>query len=844
MPGSPTHVCPLAEAYFASRGWTPFPFQRACWAAQARGQSGLVHAATGTGKTLAVWMGALGEHGPEGPPRQGGHQRGGLRVLWLTPMRALAGDTLKSLRDAAEGAQVDWDIQVRTGDTSSSAKAKLRTALPDALITTPESLSVMLSYPETQPRLASLRLIVVDEWHELLGTKRGVQTELCLASLRRLAPGVRTWGLSATLGNVRHALEVLTGEGGELIRGEQDKTYRVQTILPQSMERFPWAGHIGLRLLQPVIDHIEAARGTLVFCNTRGQAEIWHQALVRARPQWLDGEGSIAIHHGSLDRGLRQDVEDRLKTGSLRCVVCTSSLDLGVDFPPVDQVIQIGSAKGVGRFIQRAGRSGHQPGRPSTLICVPTNAWELVEFAAARRAITGGVIEARRGLRLSLDVLCQHLLTLGVGGGFTPEEALAEARSTHAFRDLTPEQFAWAMDFAVRGGSTLQGYSRFARLREDAGVFRVSGPSVARLHRLGIGTISGDAALAVKFVGGKNLGSIEEGFVSRMSPGSRFVFAGRTLELVRLRQMTVYVRPAKGRASGPIVSYPGGRMPLSHELAEEVRRVFAGAEAQDPPSPELACAAPVLDVQRAWSCLPSPGELLIEQCTTREGHHAFIFPMEGRLVHEGLATLLAFRLARQQPRSFSMSAGDLGLELVCPTPLELDEPAWRAVLSPERLAEDLLESLNASELARRQFREVARVAGLLTPALPGQGRSSRQTQASSELFFDVFQEFDPGNLLLDQARREVLERQLQVDRLRATLASLGSQRLRLVKPPHLTPLAFPLWADRLRQELTTEQWEDRVGRMLRELERDAGVAGAEPGPIIQTPVRRARRGRA
>lgn len=844
-----------ARDAFARRGWTPFSFQHQCWDAQAGGASGLVHVATGTGKTLSVWMGALeaDRHlraSPEGAaPAGSSHAKvpRAIKVLWLTPMRALAGDTLKSLREGAEMAGVPWDIQARTGDTSSSLRARLRRedGQPDALVTTPESLSVMLSYADTGARLKHLRLVVVDEWHELLGTKRGVQTELCLARLRSLAPGLMTWGLSATLGNVDHALRVLVGErgGGVLIRGHEDKAYEVETILPREMERFPWAGHIGLRLLPEVLARVEAAGTTLVFCNTRGQAEIWHQAIVRARPQWLEGDGAVAIHHGSLDRDLRGRVEARLKDGTLRCVVCTSSLDLGVDFPPVDQVIQIGSAKGVGRFMQRAGRSGHQPGRASRLVCVPTNAWELVEFAAARRAIAGRAVEAREGLRLSLDVLCQHLLTLGVGEGFAANGVLEEVRATHAFADITPEQFQWALDFASRGGGALRAYTRFTRLEEVEGRWKAVSPGIARLHRLGIGTITSDQALTVKFKSGQALGSIEEGFVSKMRPGTHFVFAGRTLEFLGLHQMSVFVRPGKKR-SGLVVSYPGGRMPLSHELAQVMRRVLAEHEVdalagRAPRDPEIACAEPVLNVQRAWSQVPGPGELLIERCTTREGHHAYLYPLEGRLVHEGLAHLLAFRLARRAPATVTMSANDLGLELVSNTPMALDEAAWREMLSVERLTEDLLECLNASELARRQFREIARIAGLLIPALPGRGgpgRSSKQAQASSELFFDVFSEFDPGNLLLDQARREVLERQLQVERLRATLTALGSARLTLVDLPDLSPLAFPLWADRLRGQLTSEQWEDRVKKMLLRLEDEASGASFGPGETPESGV--------
>lgn len=827
---------------FAHRGWAPFSFQRAAWSAYARGQSGLVHAATGTGKTLAVWMGAINEAIALGPqPKK-------LRALWITPMRALAADTLKSLREATSATGLEWTIDLRTGDTSSAIKARQRTSAgtPHALVTTPESLSVMLSYADSSALLSDLRLVVVDEWHELLGTKRGVQTELGLAHLRSLTPTLRTWGLSATLGNLPHAMTALLGPRdaaeGVLVQGHESKDYRVETILPQSVDRFPWAGHIGLRLLKPVLAKIDSARSTLLFCNTRGQAEIWFQALMRARPEWIDHQGSIAIHHGSLDRALRNTVEDRLKAGTLRCVVCTSSLDLGVDFPPVDQVIQIGSAKGIARFMQRAGRSGHQPGRPSTLICVPTNAWELIEFAAARHAIAAKTIEPRAGLRLSLDVLCQHLLTIGIGPGFTPEAVLNDIRSTHAFADLTDEQFQWALDFAARGGASLHAYARYARLTERDGVYKAADQSVARLHRLGIGTITSDGAISVRFKNGTILGMVEEGFVGHMRPGDQFVFAGRKVQLLSIRNMIALVRPKAGAGKGPVARWAGGRMPLSHELAQRVRELLSRANADDLTDPEVITAKPILDLQRAWSRLPRPDELLIEQLDTAEGFHTFVYPLEGRLVHEGLATLLAFRLGRTSPNSFSISCSDLGFELLGTKPAVLTESEWREMLSLDRLTEDLLECLNASELAKRQFREIARVAGLLTPSLPGRPSSTKQAQASSELFFDVFAQFDPHNMLLDQAKREVLQRQLQVERLGTALRAIRDGQVVVTTPPQLTPLAFPLWADRLREQLTTEQWEVRVQRMAARLEGEADKSRGSSSPITRAtrPKRRAK----
>jgi len=846
-PHPPPPPAPGVLPFFTQRGWSPFPFQQDLWSAYARGASGLLHASTGSGKTLAVWFAAVDEAlrlaaaGQPNPP--------GIKVLWVTPMRALAGDTLKALQESAAALGLNWTIQARTGDTSSAVKARQRDKPPDALITTPESLSVLLSYPAFTDHLAAkpdqphsgLRLIVADEWHELLGSKRGVQTELCFAHLRSHCPAVRTWGLSATLGNVQHAMDVLLGPPSStnpaprlLLRGAADKLYHFDTLLPETMDRFPWAGHLGIRLLQPVLQAIESARSTLLFTNTRSQSEIWYQSILRARPEWLE---HLAIHHGSLDRDLRTRVEDRIKSGLTRCVVCTSSLDLGVDYPPVDQVIQIGSPKGVGRLLQRAGRSGHQPGQTSRVLCVPTNALEIIEFAAARDAMLTRHVEARSGLTLSLDVLVQHLVTLASGPGFVPAHMLAEVRTTHAFADLTDQQWAWALDFAARGGAALKAYDRFARLIPDGDRLRIASNPLARLHRQGIGTIMSDTAIAIRTTGGAHLGSIEEGFIARLKLGDVFVFAGRRLRLIRVSGMTAYVRQETKRVSGSVPSWQGARMPLSHELAEAVKARLARAAAGEFHGPEIQRVRPILDLQSRHSALPVPGTLLIERCATRDGHHAFIYPLAGRLVHEGLAALVAYRIARTGPRSFEFSANDYGFELLSSAPLDLTEADWRAVLSPDDLAPDLLACMNAAQLARRQFREIARIAGLIIPGFPGAPKSNRQLQASSELIFDVFTEFDPDNLLLSQAQREVLDRQLEFSRLAATLQRLAADTLRIVPLARLSPFAFPLWADRLREQLSTEQWENRLRRMIQQLEAAesagataAGLPDEQPDP--------------
>ncbi|HYD01354.1 MAG TPA: DEAD/DEAH box helicase, partial [Phycisphaerales bacterium] len=621
--GSSDPLAP-ALAWFASRGWSPFPFQEQVWRGYLEGKSGLVHAPTGMGKTLSVAVGPMLE---ELTLRAAGGSRRrerGLKVLWLTPLRALANDTAEALASAAEGLGLNWSVELRTGDTAQSKKRKQRTeGLPNVLITTPESLSVLLSYEDlsgggaAEPGgLSGVRAVVVDEWHELLGTKRGVQAELGLARLRAMSPEMRTWGLSATLGNLDEAMRVLLGAGasqGVMVRGLGRRRYQFRTVIPPDIERFPWAGHLGIRLLPQVCEAIDAANSTLLFTNTRSQSEIWFSSLLRAKDEYM---GKIAIHHGSLDRKLRARVEDAVQAGELKCVVCTSSLDLGVDFAPVDQVIQVGSPKGIARFLQRAGRSGHQPGGVSKIVCVPTHALELVEFAAARDAIAaeeGPVdVETRPPLQLAMDVLVQHMLTLAVGGGFIEEQLLAEVRTTHAFKDLSDAAWRWAMDYIQRGGPALTAYQHYARVVQDGpgGRWRMTVPVMVRNHRLSIGTITSDASIAVKLTSGKLLGTVEESFVGRMVVGDVFAFSGRVLELVRVRDMTAVVRPAK-RKSGNVPSWQGSRMALSTHLADAVRVRLGEAHRGVFRGPEMEAAAPILKVQDSWSTLPQPGELLI-----------------------------------------------------------------------------------------------------------------------------------------------------------------------------------------------------------------------------------------
>lgn len=833
-----------AAAWMATRGWEPFAFQHEVWQALGEGRSGLLHATTGAGKTYAVWLGALQHLAPPEPatapventPATLQARRAAappLTVLWITPMRALAADTLRALQAPLPDLAPDWTSGLRTGDTASGERAAQDRRLPTLLVTTPESVSLLLARADAHERLRHVRLVVVDEWHELVGNKRGVQAQLALARLSGWNPALQVWGMSATLGNLPEALDTLlprtvhhapAAPPAVLVQGRIDKALQVDVMLPPKVDRFAWAGHMGLALLPQVVHSIEACASTLVFTNTRSQAERWYQALLEARPDWA---GTLALHHGSLGQEVRAWVEAGLKAGQLKAVVCTSSLDLGVDFLPVEQVLQIGSAKGVGRLVQRAGRSGHAPGRTSSITLVPTHSLELVEAAAARHALALGRIEDRHTPRAPLDVLVQHLVTIALGGGFVPEELLAEVRRAPAYAALADNDWQWALQFVRQGGASLASYPDFHRVVPDeAGVWRVPDARLARRHRSNIGTIVSDANMQVQFVSGGRLGSVEESFIARLRKGDVFMFAGRLLELVRTQQMTAYVRVAP-RGSAALPRWNGGRMPLSNTLADAMLEVLEQAERGVYASPEMQCARPLLAVQEAWSALPTPGRLVAETLHTREGWHLYLYPLAGRLVHMGLAGLLAWRASQQVANTFSIAVNDYGLELLSAKPI-----AWAALLprilgegTPTALGsgleEEVLASLNATEMARRRFREIARIAGLIFQSHPGEQRSSRQLQASSSLYYDVFAQYDPGNLLLAQARAELLANELDMDRLARTLQGMQAQTLSIHAIERPTPFALPLMVERFRERLSTETLADRLARMVQALEKAA-----------------------
>jgi len=809
-----------AEDWFHQKGWEPFAFQREAWQAYLAGKSGLINAPTGSGKTYSLLIPILLEF-IQSHPDQLTKRNQGLQALWITPIRALAKEIELSANRAIEGLGLSWKVGVRSGDTSAKDRERQKSKPPEFLIITPESLHLLLAQKSYGDFFKELKVVVADEWHELMGSKRGVQVELALSRLKTLAADLKVWGISATIGNMDQAIEILIPHAnspldkgwrkGGYIRANIKKQVDVISVLPDAVETMPWAGHLGIQLLDKVVEIVKHSTSTLIFTNTRSFAEIWYQKMLDKAPEL---SGLIAMHHGSISKEMRNWVEDQLYDGKLKAVVCTSSLDLGVDFRPVETVIQIGSPKGVARFLQRAGRSGHQPGAVSRIYFVPTHSLELMEAAALREAIDKGIVEERIPYIRSFDVLMQYLVTLAVSDGFYPDEILKEIRSTFSYTSISDDEWAWMLNFITTGGDSLQAYDEYRKvIIEKDGRYKVEDRRIALRHRLSIGTIVGDTSLHVKFVTGKYLGTIEEYFISRLNPGDTFWFAGQVLELVRIKDMEAQVRKSK-RKSGLVPSWQGGRMPLSSQLSELIRNKLDEVVKGNEHDGELRFLKPLFDLQKSRSHLPGKHDFLIEYFETGEGHHVVMYPFEGRAVHEGMAALVAYRIARIKPITFSIAMNDYGFELLSDQEIPIEEAVETNVLGTEELMKDIQASINSTEMARRKFRDIAAIAGLVFKGYPGKPIKDRHLQSSSQLFFEVFHEYEAHNLLFRQAYEEVMDFQLEEARLRKALDRINHQKIIITRPDKPTPFAFPIMVDRLsRDKLTSEQLKDRIQKM-------------------------------
>jgi ATP-dependent helicase Lhr and Lhr-like helicase len=804
--------------WFKSKDWKPFAFQTETWNAYLDGKSGLLNAPTGSGKTYALWIPCILEFLKENKKED---VIPGVRVLWVTPLRALAKDIQRAMQQVCDDIDLRWTVALRTGDTTTTERKNQKKDAPQVLVITPESLHVLLCQSDYPNYLKSVKAIIADEWHEILGTKRGVALELVICKLKQLTDNkIKVWGISATIGNLDEAKRVLLGEDfheqGITIQSNIEKRVEVISVLPDEVEKFPWSGHLGITLLPKIIPIIKASTTTLLFTNTRSQTELWYQKIVEFAPEL---SGLIAMHHGSIDAHIRGWVEDALHAEKLQVVVCTSSLDLGVDFRPVDTVIQIGGPKGVSRFFQRAGRSGHRPGQTSKIYFVPTHSLELIEGAALKQAIEEKRFESRKPLEQCMDVLVQYLVTLAVGGGFRAQNIFKEVKSTFCFRNLTSDQWQWAIDFITTGGKTLGQYDEFSKVYNDDGVYKIINAKAAMRHRLSIGTIVGDPSLNIKFLTGGHMGTIEESFISRLNSGDTFWFAGKNLEFVSIKDMTVLVRKSK-KKSGLTPVWGGGRLPLSSMLADVIREKLENASNGIFTDIELQTIKPILDLQAKWSIIPDRKTFLIEKCKSKFGNHVFFFPFQGLFVHEVLAGVIALRISRVQPITFSISMNDYGFELLSDQEIPLEEALELDLFSEENLKEDIEHAINKTEMARRKFRDVATISGLIFQGYPGKNIRSRHLQASSGILYKVFETYDQENLLIKQAMEEVMTLQLDQDRLFDAIRAIGDQKIVLKDTHQPTPFAFPILVDTLRrQNLTSEQLKDRISKMQLQLEK-------------------------
>jgi len=832
----------VISKWLAEKDFIPFSFQEETWQHIINHKSGLVNAPTGCGKTFSVFLGAIISFINSNPENYLTKNKNGLQLLWITPLRALAKDIGRAMEEVIVELGMSWQVGIRNGDTSLSERAKQKRQIPEVLIITPESIHLLLAQKNYSENFKNLKIVAVDEWHELLGSKRGVQVELALSRIigQRLEDSKATnnanfdfelniWGISATIGNLKQAQEVLLSSLSQIGLTKKDfktvtavinKPIQIESIFPDEIEKYPWAGHLGIKLVEKVIPIIMKSKTTLIFINTRGMSEMWYQALLNACP---DLAGSIALHHGSIEQDLRFWVEENLHTGKLKAVVCTASLDLGVDFRPVETVIQVGSPKGVARFLQRAGRSGHRPGEVSKIYFLPTHSLELIEAAALKEATENKLIESREPRILCFDVLIQYLSTVAISDGFYPDKICREIKSTYCYREITEEEWQQILHFIAFGGIALQQYDDYKKVEIINGVYKINSRRIAMRHRMHIGTIVSDPMMKVKFLSGGYVGVIEEWFIAGMQPGDVFTLAGRTLEFVMIKDMTCIVRKSNAKKSR-IPSWQGGRMPLSANLGFMLRKKFdeAGLHIENQnlrikKEKELEILKPLFDLQEYLSHIPKKNELLIEQIETKDGFHLFVFPFEGRLVHEAMAAVLAYRISRITPITFSFAMNDYGFELLSDQPIPIDDSNAYQLFSPENLFEDIQRSLNSVEMAKRKFRDIAVIGGLIFQGFPGEQKKARHLQSSASLLFKVFSEYEPQNLLLRQAYNEVMEQQMEEQRLRDMLERIQKSKIVITYPRRLTPFCFPIKVDSMREDLSSEKLEDRVKKMQLQL---------------------------
>ena len=782
---------PALTDWFAARGWPPRGHQLAMLEQARAGRHALLIAATGAGKTLAGFLPTLAELIE--------HPHDGLHTLYVSPLKALAVDIQRNLVTPIEEMGVDIRVETRTGDTPSDRKARQRARPPQILLTTPESLSLLLSYPDSFLMFAGLKTIVVDEVHAFATTKRGDLLSLCMARLQAIAPGCRRVALSATVADPDGYRAWLAPDGDidtvALVAGDTGVDPNIAILLPE--DRVPWAGHSGRYAAQQVMAEIETHRTTIVFCNTRSLAELIFQDLWKANAMQLP----IGIHHGSLEKEARRKVEGAMAAGRLRALVATASLDLGVDWGDVDCVIQMGAPKGSSRLLQRIGRSNHRLDEPSEAILVPGNRFEYLEARAALDAVEAGELDADVFRMGALDVLVQHVMACACAAPFDQAALLAEVRGALPYSALGDELFDRVLGFIRDGGYSLRAYDRFRRLVQDAdGRWRVSHPQFVAQHRLNAGIIVEATMLTVRFRNGRALGKVEEGFAATLSHGDTFFFAGLSLEVEKIDTEDLVVRATSRPARIP--TYGGARMPLSTNLAARVRHFLAEpAEWHRFPDDVREW----LEIQQRRSTLPRPDQLLVETFPREGRHYMVAYSFEGWNAHQSLGMLVTKRMETQGLKPLGFVANDYAIATYSLEPVA--DPA--ALFSADILEHEFVDWVERSHLLKRAFREVAVIGGLVERQHPGKRKTGRQVTFSTDLIYDVLRKYEPGHVLLEAAWADARARMTDVGRL-ADLMDRAADTMVHVDLPRVTPLAVPVLTLIGREKVATGSADDAL----------------------------------
>jgi ATP-dependent Lhr-like helicase len=805
---------PELADWFAARGWQARSHQLDMLAAADAGRHALLVADTGAGKTLAGFLPTLAAFCPSrlagAPPPEG------LHTLYVSPLKALATDVQRNLVMPVEEMGLPVRIETRSGDTPSDRKARQRARPPHILLTTPESLSLLLSYPESAELFAGLKRVVIDEVHAFASGKRGDLLALSLTRLQAIARQMQRAALSATLANPQDYADWLAphGDAGAVVvvEGESGAEPDVAILLPEA-ESIPWAGHAATWAIPQIYEQIRAHRTSLVFTNTRFLAEYIFQQLWDVNEDTLP----IGIHHGSLSREARRKVEGAMARGELRALVCTASLDLGVDWGDIDLVVQMGAPKGSSRLLQRIGRANHRLDQPSKALLVPGNRFEFLEATAALEAVAEGQRDGEAFRPGGLDVLAQHVMARACAGPFRPAELLAEVRSCLAYAWIDEAIMARVLDFVATGGYALRTYDRFRRIvEEQPGLWRLAHPQHAARHRLNAGIIVDNEMITVRFRNGRTLGKVEEQFAASLKEGDTFRFAGLDLEVESLRDLDLVVRAAK--RSGQIPSYMGLRLPITAHLAERVRALLNDRAGWGRFPDDVR---EWLEMQDWRSRLPAPGKLLVESFPHRGLHYTTYFTFEGWNANQSLGMLISRRMEDRGLGPLGFVATDYTLAVWGVRPVS--DPA--ALLSPEILSHEFVDWVQQSHLLRRAFREVAVISGLVERQQPGKRKTGRQVTFSTDLIFDVLRKYEPDHLLIEAAWADARARMTDVDRV-AQVLERAAREVDHVVLERISPLSVPVLSMLGRERTPAGQGEDEL---LVEAESLAALA-MRPGP--------------